>query len=153
MILYLDTSALIKLYVNEEHSDDVQKAAITAASLASSTLACVETCAALSRLRREKALSGVQHERTRERFITDWHDMRRVEVTETQLVRASELAEAFGLRAYDSVHLAAADYLARAAAEPLIFACYDTALNKAARVLGLELLHHSRKMTPDSRSQ
>ncbi|MGH8282607.1 MAG: type II toxin-antitoxin system VapC family toxin [Gammaproteobacteria bacterium] len=140
MILYLDTSALIKLYVNEEHSDDVQKAAVAAASLASSVLAYVETCAALSRLRREKALSGPQHERTRERFTADWGDLRRVEATEAQLARAAELAEAFALRAYDSVHLAAADYLARAAGEPLLFACYDAALNKAARILGLSLL-------------
>lgn len=140
MILYLDTSALIKLYVAEEHSGDVQQAAVTAASLASSVLAYVETCAALARLRRENALTAPQHDLTRERFIADWSDVRRVEATEAQLARAAELAEAFALRAYDSVHLAAADYLNRVAGEPLMFACYDAALNKAARVLGLELL-------------
>ncbi|MGH9353102.1 MAG: type II toxin-antitoxin system VapC family toxin [Terriglobia bacterium] len=140
MILYLDTSALIKLYVTEEHSADVQKAAVTAASLATSVLAYVETCAAFSRLRREKFLTGSQHDLARGRFIADWSDLRRVEATETQLARAAELAEAFALRAYDSVHLAAADYLARVAGEPVLFACYDAALNKAARVLGLGLL-------------
>lgn len=144
MILYLDTSALIKLYVTEEHSADVQKAAMTAASLASSVLAYVEACAALLRLHRDKALSGAQHELARRRFLADWNNLRRVETTEPQLERAAELAEAFALRAYDSMHLAAADYLAHAGGEPLVFACYDVTLNKAARVLGLNLLRSVR---------
>lgn len=144
MILYLDTSALIKLYVTEEHSADVQEAAATAMSLASSVLAYVETRAALSRLQRGKALNGPQHDLARRRFLADWDDLRRVEATDAQLERAAELAEAFALRAYDSVHLAAADYLARTAREPLLFACYDAALNKAARVLGLSVLRAAR---------
>lgn len=140
MTLYLDTSALIKLYVIEEHSDEVQRAANLADSLASSMLAYVEAHAALSRLRRERALTVAQAQLAQQRFNQDWNDMRRVEITDVQLERAAELAEAFALRAYDSVHLAAADYLARTAGEPLTFACFDAPLNKAARVLGLSVL-------------
>jgi predicted nucleic acid-binding protein len=145
LILYLDTSALIKLYVSEEHSADVSRAAHLADSLAASTLAYVEAHAALSRLRRERALTSAQVALARQRFNQDWGDMRRVDATETQLERAAELAEVFALRAYDSMHLAAADYLARTAGEPLIFACYDAALNKAAHVLGLNLLRNSSR--------
>lgn len=140
MILYLDTSALVKLYVTEDHSDAVQAAAKAADSLASSVLAHVEVRAALARLQRERILSGPQHDLARRRFTQDWHDMQRVETGEALLERAAELAEAFALRAYDSVHLAAADYLARAANKPLVFACHDVALNRAARVLGMSLL-------------
>lgn len=140
MILYLDTSALVKLYVTEDYSDLVQTAAKAADSLASSVVGYVEAHVAFARLHRERLLSGPQHELARQRFREDWRDMRRVETSEVVLERAAELAEAFSLRAYDSVHLAAADYLARAANEALVFACHDAALNKAAKVLGMRLL-------------
>lgn len=141
MILYLDTSALVKLYVTEDHSADVQAAAEAADSMASSVLAYVEAQAAFARLRCERLLSATQHDLTRERFREDWRAMRRVDASDVLLERAVELAEAFALRAYDSVHLAAADYLARAANEALLFACHDAALNKAAKVLGMTLLY------------
>jgi predicted nucleic acid-binding protein len=140
VILYLDTSALVKLYVAEDYSDIVQAAAKAADSLVSSALAYVEAHAAFARLRHEGLLSGPQHELARQRFREDWRDMRRVETGDSLLERAVELTEAFALRAYDSVHLAAADYLSRATNETLVFACHNAALNKAAKVLGMSLL-------------
>ncbi len=140
MILYLDTSALVKLYVAEDDSDVVQAAAKAADSLASSVLAYVEAHAAFARLHREGLLSEPQHELARQRFREDWRDMRRVETGDSLLKRAVDLTEAFALRAYEGVQLAAADYLSRATNETLVFACHDAALNKAAKVLGMSLL-------------
>ena len=40
-------------------------------------------------------------------------------------------------RGYDSVQLAAAASIAQIAGMPTLFACFDTRLNKAAKVLGL----------------
>lgn len=71
MILYLDTSALVKLYVTEDYSDIVQTAAKAADSLASSVLAYVEAQATFARLHRERLLSGLQHELARQRFRED----------------------------------------------------------------------------------
>ena len=49
MILYLDTSALVKLYVEEAHSDWVHACAAEAEVLATSVVARPEMLSALSR--------------------------------------------------------------------------------------------------------
>lgn len=46
-------------------------------------------------------------------------------------------AEIFALRAYDSVQLAAARIVQEASAGEMYFACFDTRLEKAAKVLGM----------------
>ncbi|MCU0530435.1 MAG: hypothetical protein MUD04_13360 [Cyanobium sp. Prado107] len=50
------------------------------------------------------------------------------------------MADAFALRPYDSVQLAAAHELQRCTGQPLAFACFDRRLNQAARLLQLEML-------------
>ena len=54
------------------------------------------------------------------------------------MLAAAELAEAFSLRAYDSVHLAAARYLHNTARSKVFFACFDQRLNLAAKMLKIE---------------
>jgi hypothetical protein len=49
-------------------------------------------------------------------------------------------AEAFALRGYDSVQLAAAHILQEQFDLPLTFACFDRRLNQAARLLQLEVI-------------
>ena len=49
-------------------------------------------------------------------------------------------SEAFALRGYDSVQLAAAHQLHEQFALPLTFACFDRRLNQAAKLLKLEVL-------------
>jgi len=61
---------------------------------------------------------------------------------ESASASASELAEAFSMRAYDSVHLATAQLLNVNSDEDVLFACYDRKLNQAAGILGLSLLEH-----------
>jgi hypothetical protein len=50
------------------------------------------------------------------------------------------MAFTYGLRGYDSVHLAAAHFFHQHSGEPLHFACFDKRLNAAAKSLGLHLL-------------
>lgn len=77
-------------------------------------------------------------------FTADWSAYLRVEMTQPLVQRAADLAEAFALRAYDSVHLAAADFLFNQKVAPMTFACFDRRLNQAARVLGIPLLQTDR---------
>jgi hypothetical protein len=51
-----------------------------------------------------------------------------------------QLADAFALRGYDSVQLAAAHELHVNAEQPVVFASYDSRLNQAAQLLQLEVL-------------
>ena len=54
MILYLDTSALVKLYVEEEGSDEVKKACEQAQVVVTSRLAYAEARSAFARAWRER---------------------------------------------------------------------------------------------------
>lgn len=63
-----------------------------------------------------------------------------MEITQPLVELAGEYADTFALRGYDSVQLAAARILQEAASEDLHFACFDTRLQKSAKVLGMMTL-------------
>ena len=58
-----------------------------------------------------------------------------MEISQTLVETAGRFADAFALRGYDSVQLAAAHVLKGSTARPLIFASYDRRLNQAAQLL------------------
>lgn len=68
---------------------------------------------------------------------TDWPRLAFEEVTQSIVELAGEFADNFALRGYDSVQLAAARILQKSASEEVQFACFDTRLVKAARILGM----------------
>ncbi|WP_411868874.1 hypothetical protein [Vulcanococcus limneticus] len=53
---------------------------------------------------------------------------------------AGRLADAFALRGYDSVQLAAAHQLRSSIEQPFTFACFDRHLNQATQLLQLQVL-------------
>lgn len=135
-MLYLDTSALVKLYVLEQHSEQVQAWVDESAQLGTSAITYVEAHAAFAmaeRLGRIDALSAIK-----QKFQQDWPQLTHVLITDQILVRAADLAEGFGLRAYDSLQLAAADKLFRIQAPTFKFVSFDQKLNQAARLLGMQ---------------
>ena len=79
------------------------------------------------------------------KFQSDWLATTRISVDEVLLQRAAALVRRFGLRAYDSVHLAAAERVCVAVgAANLVFACFDARLTAAAGELGMALLDVQR---------
>ena len=54
--------------------------------------------------------------------------------------RAGDLADRFGPRGCDSLHLSAAEWIATGAGTTITFARFDSPLNDAALSLGLTLL-------------
>jgi len=138
-MLYLDTSALIKLYVDEQYSAEMFDLASESNILASHLIAFVELHAALSRLNREGKLSDADLVKVKDVFASDWPSYLKIGVDQALAARAADLAEALALRGYDSIHLAAAEFCARQSNEPVVFASFDAKLNRAAKVLGLVL--------------
>jgi predicted nucleic acid-binding protein len=57
LILYLDTSALVKLYARERGSADVRRQVTDAEAVATSVVAYAEARAAFARLLRERPVS------------------------------------------------------------------------------------------------
>lgn len=137
MILFCDTSALVKLYILEDSSRDMQALAGAASAIAVCRIAWAEMMAALARRAREFPNDADAIEVVRKRLRTDWPRYVVVEVTQALVELAGEYADTFALRGYDSVQLAAARTLQDMAGEEIQFACFDSRLGKAARMLGM----------------
>jgi len=141
LILYLDTSAFIKLYVGEPGADRIRVAVAEAGQVHAHWIAYPEMRSALARLYRMGRQDAQTFDQCKRDFERDWGLLSPVLPDERILRRAGELAERFGLRGYDSVHLAAAESLRVGQGEnSLRFACFDTRLNQSAEELGLRLL-------------
>lgn len=140
MILYCDTSALVKLYVLEEASAVVRERANTAQALAVARVAWAEIMAALARRLREHSIDAAVIEAIRHQIRADWPNFAVVETTQPLVELAGDYADTFALRAYDAIQLASARTLQAAADEPVCFACFDQRLQKAAAILGMQTL-------------
>ena len=140
MIFYLDTSAFIKLYVAEVGSDAVH-AAVAGSALHTHWITYAEMRAVLARLHRMGYQTDEAYREHKREFETDWKAVNTIVPDERMMRRAGDLAERFGLRGYDSVHLAAAESLRVGQGEDILrFASFDRLLNQAAEELGLRLL-------------
>lgn len=139
MILFLDTSALVKLYIVEADSPAVHEAVARAETVAVCRIAWAEACAALARRAREVPADEAAIMAARQALAQDWPHFFIVEVTQPVVERAGEFADTFALRGYDSVQLAAACEILAVAPGEVAFSSFDNRLNKAAKVLGLDV--------------
>ena len=137
MILFCDTSALVKLYVIESQADIVRDAASDSEMICVSRLAWVELHAALARRGREVPESQPALDAIRNQFQEDWPHYGVLETTQPLVEVAGEFADTFALRAYDAVQLASADRLQKRVDDAVIFACFDRRLRQAAKVLDM----------------
>ena len=140
MILFCDTSALLKLYIDEPGSNAVKARLHEAEAVAVCRIAWAEAQAALSRRARETPEDAVTLEQAKAALAADWPHYVVMEVNQALVERAGEYADTFALRAYDSVQLAAAFETGLIAQTPVLFACFDSRLNKAAKLLGMTCL-------------
>lgn len=140
MILYCDTSALVKLYVLETGSHVMLAQTSAAEIIASCRISWAEAHAAFARRSRETPADAVNIGLALAQFKIKWQDLAILEVTQPLVELAGEYADTFALRGYDSVQLAAVSILQASAHQPVLFACFDERLNKAAKVLGMHLL-------------
>ena len=134
MILYLDTSSLVKLYVSEASSAEVHGLADQAELVATSVLAYPEARSAFARLGREGLVTEPETTRLKEELDTDWPHYLAVDMTEAIWRQAGDLAERHALRALDSLHLAS--FLALSDADlgaSVRFSSFDERLYAAAR--------------------
>ena len=141
MMLYLDTSALLKRYVAEAESENVITKMDEARAIATALITRTEVAAALGRARRETRIDAEEARRAEQEFLEDWADFGRVPVTEELAGSAAQLCWTRELRAYDAVQLAAAlkcQAIIERLGEDTVFACFDNRLRDAARAEGLE---------------
>lgn len=105
MILYLDTSSLVKLFVEEPGADEVVARADSAEVLATSVIAYAEAHAAMGRRHREGAISKVEFQDLLARFREAWLQVLSVALSTSVYTRAGPLAVQYALRGMDAIHL------------------------------------------------
>ena len=140
MILFCDTSALLKLYIAEPQSDTLKARVLEAEAVAVCRIAWAEAHAALSRRAREVPEDATVIEQAKAALTTDWPRFVVLEIDQPLVECAGEYADTFALRGYDSIQLAAAFEAGRISQTQILFACSDTRLNKAAKLLGMMCL-------------
>jgi predicted nucleic acid-binding protein len=132
MTLFLDTSALVRRYVDEPGRDLVVETMASDGTWVASALARTETMVALHQL----AAGPRQQARLWSAFRDDWDAFAVVPVDDRCLGRALELGSSFAMRIVDAVHLAAADRLPR----PARYLTFDRHQIPAAAALGFEVV-------------
>ena len=139
---YLDTSAMLKRYVDEIGSPWLGTQMSCASLLISSQLLIVEATSAFNRRVREGTLTTAEYRRVRAIFRDDCHtDYQIIAVLDSIVDLACDLLERHPLRGYDAMHLATAltaHQSLRARGLPgLTFLCADDRLLDAATAEGL----------------
>ena len=139
MILYLDTSALVKLYVEEPLSQELTEAVAEAEAVATSLIAYTESRAALARARRESRLSTQAYRRIVGEFVEDWPRYITIAVTDPLVKDAGDLADRRALRGYDALQLASVLNLCQQVTVSVTFLAFDRTLSLAAKREGVAL--------------
>lgn len=143
-LYYLETSALVKLYVREAGTDRLLQLANNTAEnrFAVLTLSQVELRSAIRRRERtgdiDPKMAGLILDRFQQHLETRFL---RQTLTDAVLDSASEMIDRYALRAYDAIQLAGCLALKTAVGiEPLAFVCSDQGLLEAARSEMLSIL-------------
>ncbi len=154
-MLYLDSSALIKRYQNEQGTETLnirlREEAKGLRSVFTSVLTYAEIHAAFARRAREKLLSTEEAAAVQDEFDADWVlSIGPIELGTGVLVFVRDLVRGFPLRGADAIHLASALWLRDMArlgmkvdqyTGPLVFVSSDKQLAKAAAKNHLEVFN------------
>lgn len=128
MSLYLDSSALLKRYVEEHDSASFNALIESGESWITSRVTWIEVWRNLGR-----RLSGQDSQQARAAFKADWQRFAVVEVDATVCSQAATLADMTGSRTLDAIHLAA---MHRAGPDGISLITADLKQAQAARSLG-----------------
>lgn len=135
-IVYFDSSAFVKLVVEEDGTDFAADLWDGCDAAVSSRLAYPEVRAALAAAGRAGRLGPPEQARAEAGWEELWMTVRTVELTDAVTAHAGQLASNYALRGADAVHLAS--YLAVGGADTL-FAVWDHRLRTGARDAGVRL--------------
>jgi uncharacterized protein len=130
--LYVDTSALVKRYVDEPDSEACETLLLADPEWITARHTFVEVHRTLARV-----TTGADFARARDAFVSEWDRLVVAELDEATCARAAEFTITLGVRTLDALHLAAAHRVGGAA---LPFLTYDLRQAQPARSLGWSVL-------------
>jgi len=139
MILYLDTSALLKKYFKESGSADVISLWKRTTAIVTSTVAYAEALASVYKKRREsRDIDEGLFQTVLLSFQKDWRSFIHVDVNEDLNETIDKLVSTHPLRGFDAIHLASALMVYERIQESFLFVCFDRRLLEAAQKEGLK---------------
>ncbi|MFC2159827.1 type II toxin-antitoxin system VapC family toxin [Actinomycetota bacterium] len=136
MNVYLDTSALVKHYIEEDGSDTVNDHTDRATIIATSRIAYAEALSAFVRCKDEKVLSKNNYDKCITCFKFDWEMYFVIEASEKVIRIGGDLIEKHSIRGFNSIHLASAMVLRKEINQSINFMCWDNRLLEAAKKEG-----------------
>ncbi len=140
MIVYIDTSDLVKLYVEEIGSERIKDITHNATVISTSKIAYAEARSAFARKQKEDGFSINMLKKIVEDFNRDWESYFVIEITDGLIRFAGNIAEKHLLRGFDSIHLASAVNLKSKIRSDVYFSSNDAKLNGAAEKEGIIIL-------------
>ncbi|MGL4174889.1 MAG: type II toxin-antitoxin system VapC family toxin [Dermatophilaceae bacterium] len=135
-VVYMDSSAYVKLLVDEDGSDVAAALWDGCDAALCSRIGYPEVRAVLAAAGRDHRLEPAAQHRAERAWERYWEATRAVELTESLAGHAGELAGRHALRGADAIHLASALALG---ADDLIFAAWDRRLRTAVEAAGIRL--------------
>jgi predicted nucleic acid-binding protein len=140
MILYLDTSALVKRYFRETHTGTVIKKWRQASEIVTSSVAYAEALAAFCRKQRESEFNNTLMNLVVKDLRADWASFIRIQVNDELNAHVDEALRTYPLRGFNAIHLASAMIIYAKFQKELLFICFDKQLNAAAKNEGMQTL-------------
>ena len=140
MILYLESSALVKRYIQEKGSQDVNTWIEAADMVVTGLISRVEVAAAIARAGRMKLITPDESLAALRQLRSEWESFHRLPITENTVARGDSLAVAHDLRGYDATHLACALIWQETLGMPVTLASFDSQLIEAAKAVQMAYL-------------
>jgi len=140
LILYLDTSAMIKLYIQEAGSELIKEAIDTNRIIATAGIAYSEAISAFVRLTLLNSISKKDYEICKSSIKRDWASFFIIDVSENIIQLAADLIEKHKIRSFDGIHLASAVLLNKQINKRVTFSSWDKKLLKSAQKEELQIL-------------
>jgi predicted nucleic acid-binding protein len=135
-IVYFDSSAFVKLLVEEDGSDTAAALWDACDAAVASRLAYPEVRAALAAAGRDHRLDAQAQRQAEAAWEDYWAATRPVELTPAITAHAGTLAGEYALRGADAVHLASA---LAVGVEETVFAAWDERLRAGSQTAGVRL--------------
>ncbi len=136
MIVYLESSALVKVVLAEEQAEVAVSLWEEADQVTTSRLTYPEARAAMAAAVRDGRMSSKSHRAAKRRLTAHWEEFDIVELVPRIAAAAGDLAERSRLRGGDAIHLASALDVARG---EFVLATWDQELARAAERAGLNV--------------
>ena len=108
MLVFFDTSAFVKRYINESGTDKVLEWCDKATEIGLSGIVLPEIISSFCRLRREERITGVQYQQLKSSLMADIEDAALCDLAPAVLAQSILSLENNVLRGMDAIHVGSA---------------------------------------------